>query len=532
MQETPGSEAISDIHPGAMRLAIGFLFGLGLGAVAIAGVLRGTSRGAAAMVVFGAGVAAVMWYLDSKSFDSLITTFAGVLMLWWFVSTPVLSFWFRIPVDRSIITYDRAVFAFVLALLFLRRIRSRASDRQFKVTRFEIAWALLCLAAMFSVIAKSSNIGYATRIAIDSFALPLAAFHLARNHFDARRYGKPLVWALLALMFFLFATGAYEYISGLNLFQYKGSELIREGEYRVNGPFASDSSFAIISLILALFLSAAPKILNVRLDTGARLLHALAFAAGLGASLLPLFRIVAAALVISWFVLEAGSTRFHRRANSPEKDLRTRDDPAPLSNPIRAREGRALWVTAVRVVMAAALIVLVLVKWDSISGAASAEQRLVSPNSVYGRLATWEAALTIAANHPLAGVGLSNYTDAFNDEYEEKSRWLEPDLELVVADTPHSNALWIASELGVSGLIPYAAANFLLLLMGGRALRAATNVRARASAACFVALVLAYSIPGIALSSGVYSDLNLYFFFVLGLLSRRMQNQPPSTVPA
>ena len=39
------------------------------------------------------------------------------------------------------------------------------------------------------------------------------------------------------------------------------------------------------------------------------------------------------------------------------------------------------------------------------------------------------------------------------------------------------------------------------------------------AAAAFIALFVAYWLPGLTLASGYYSDTNLYFFFLIGLLS-------------
>ncbi|HTF36860.1 MAG TPA: hypothetical protein VK651_01020, partial [Blastocatellia bacterium] len=79
--------------------------------------------------------------------------------------------------------------------------------------------------------------------------------------------------------------------------------------------------------------------------------------------------------------------------------------------------------------------------------------------------------------------------------------------------------LWIASELGLPGLALYVAANLYLFLTGWRALKRAADQRQRIAASCFLALVVAYSIPGLTIASGYYSDLNLYFLFLLGALS-------------
>ena len=92
-------------------------------------------------------------------------------------------------------------------------------------------------------------------------------------------------------------------------------------------------------------------------------------------------------------------------------------------------------------------------------------------------------------------------------------------LDTTAADSPHSNLLWVAAEMGVVAFLLYVIANAYLLLVGWRALRRAQSVRARAAAAAFIALFVAYWLPGLTLASGYYSDVNLYFFFLMGLLS-------------
>jgi hypothetical protein len=80
--------------------------------------------------------------------------------------------------------------------------------------------------------------------------------------------------------------------------------------------------------------------------------------------------------------------------------------------------------------------------------------------------------------------------------------------------------LWIAAELGSVAFVLYLIANVYILRMGLSALRRRAGRERRAAAACYLALAAAYWIPGLTLSSGVYSELNLYLFFLLGLLAR------------
>lgn len=464
------------------------------------------------------------------------------LLITWFVTTPIAYFYIRFPVDKSVITYDRAVFALVVMMLLWGRRRAsgiegkragqnrpeisdaktqklhfsasgaqlsgaRLSAAALSASRFEILWALLSVLALASAVMRSNDVAYAVRIAVDSFFLPLTAFHLARHHFDGRGRAVPLMLAAMALGLILLATGAFEFVTGTNLFPYKGSELIRERELRVNGPFAADTSYTIICLLVAIFLQAAPEFLRVRFDRVARLLYLLALGAAAVATLLPLFRATAIALVVCWIILRgatAGRTLW----------LRGRGDSHAAGS-----SRRGLWMLTL---IATSIVVLIF-------GPFSIGRRITDPRNAFGRLATWEAAAAIAVERPLFGVGLTNYRDYFHAKYNWEDESVETVLSARAADSPHSNLLWIAADLGLAALALYLMANLYLLFMGWRAMKEADGAQQRAAAACYLALVAAYWIPGLTLASGYYSDLNLYFFFILGLLlNKSLVTQPAS----
>ena len=426
----------------------------------------------------------------------------------WFVTTPVASFFLRYPLEKSLITYDRAVIFIVVAvLLWGHRARAKTANTHVSALPFEVAWALLSVLMLINVAVKSGNAGYATRVVVDAFWLPLAAFHVARRHFDPRGKAPAILLGAATVGLMLFAIGAYEFVTGTDLFRYKGSELIREGELRVNGPFASDSSYAIISLLIAVFLAFAPRVFNVKLDRAARLVYGFAIAASVAASMLSRFRMVAAAVVVCWLIFAAArgaETGWAARVKSAWRTKRL--SPSSLK----------LHPFTMTVIVLIALVAL-----SALVASASLGQRLASARNAYGRLATWEAAARIAAENPLLGVGITNYTDYFRAKYFESERPVESIIEARAALSPHSNPLWVAAEVGAPAFALYAMANVYIFRMGYRALKRAGDRRRRAAALCFVALSVAYFLPGLTLTSGVYSDLNLYFFFLLGLLANR-----------
>ena len=475
-------------------------------ALGFAGMLcaRGSYREALVVAAISVGVA--LFLTADISIEAVL--------LAWFATTPLASFFLRFPTDRSIITFNRVVFGVLLIMLLdshrVLRIAGQhlaiptSKERpHFSITRFEISWALLSLLALASTVAYSNNVGYAARIAIDTFWLPLFAFYFARKHFDLRTGGRLLLLGAMALALLLFATGAIELATGIDLFRYKGAELVREGERRVNGPFAADSSFAIICLILFLFLKAAPRIIRVRFDRAGKLVYVCATAAAALGTLLPLFRVAAFALVLCWIA---------------QRWLASRDDVLALK---RAEFRRLLSVAAV-----VAVISIVFVGWLAMALPARSGWRLLSPRTVFGRLATWQGAAEIAVENPIFGVGLANYADHYDASHYYSDEAPEEILDTKAAPNPHSNLLWIASELGLPAAALYVVGNLYLFLMGWRALKRARNPRQRTAAACFVSIVVAYWITGLTLASGNYSDLNLCFLFLLGGLSTEFAGVP------
>ncbi|HXU35343.1 MAG TPA: O-antigen ligase family protein [Blastocatellia bacterium] len=427
------------------------------------------------------------------------------VLICWFAAAPLAAFYVRFPTNRSIVTSDRVVFAVLVLVLLLSWERNEPtsageSATSLRISKFEVAWGLLAALALASAITRAGNIAYAARLAVDVFVLPLVAFHIARNSFDLRRAGKHLFMAAIALALFLLVTGAFEFATGIDLFAFKGAEIVREGERRVNGPFATDSSFAVICLLLFVFLQAAPRMFHLRLDRGARFLYASALGAAVLGALLPLFRAVGLALVACWMFL-SWSAREVNRETLHRRDRRLAIAPGVAGGAILA------------------VILIAVAGWVTSMAPSIAGSRLTDPRTAFGRLATWQAAIEITLDNPVFGAGLGNYPNYFDATHYYADEPPEEVLATRAVDSPHSNALWISSELGLTGFLLYIAANAYLFLMGWRAFKKASDRRQRVTASCFLALIFAYWIPGLTLSSGYYSDLNLCFFFLTGALS-------------
>src|SRR5215468_5395321 len=105
--------------------------------------------------------AAIIAALATVAFK--ITT--ETLLIIWFVSTPIASFYGRIPLDRSLVTFNRAFLVFVLLAVAAREVKSK--EVRFKASTFEIAWAVLCLIAILNAGLMSDDPASATRLVVD-----------------------------------------------------------------------------------------------------------------------------------------------------------------------------------------------------------------------------------------------------------------------------------------------------------------------------------------------------------------------------
>src|SRR5215471_2781543 len=520
----------------------------------LAGLVSARMYAPATILVLLWGLVAFVATIGSID-DTIRNRIAANTLLIWFAAAPVAWYFIRFPFAKSIVTFERLVFGLVAFIAVgsmigwppryyhgrRRRARNRtngldaesdsaslAGSRLDKndsssrgsgaaatrdrgatesepspITKFEAVWLLLTLMACFSAATVSSSTGYALRTAVDAFALPLIAFYGARTFLRSPRYWRWLVVAAMLLGLLLIGTGAFELLTGINLLPYEGSELVREGELRVNGPFITDSSFAVVSLMLALFLRLAPRMFKLRFDLSARVLYGVAIVAAIVSCLLPLFRAVAMALVICW-AAEGILTAWPQSGAA---------DDAPSQRAIkllRRQRVRSFVTVGIASILLAGGVMLL--------APANIRERLTNPRNAYSRLLSWRVAANIIYHHPVFGVGLSNYVDYFDQEYSGGRSELELELDTHIVEHPHSNVVWIATELGLVGLALYLGANILLLIPAYRAFRRGPNARIRAAGACVIVLMAAYWIPGLELTSGMYSELNLYFFFLLGLI--------------
>jgi hypothetical protein len=436
----------------------------------------------AALFVAGVGAAAAgEWVLAGLV---VVAGVAGVgaarrpelVLAAWIALGPWGAYALRWPWERSLVTFDRVLVAIAVVGL-LARARRLGTLRP--PGTFECLWLCYAAVAIGNALLLSTEQAFALRIAVDGFVLPALLFWAVRLGLDLERGGRALFWAAVALALSLPWLGLVEFVTRADLLPWKASSILRDDVVRANGPFSNDNAYSIVSALVAVFLAWLPSALHARLDRPARLAWIAAQGAGLLAALLPLFRAVMGALAIAYALpyLAAGRVR------------------------TLARAGVAL------VLVAVALSPLLL----AASGTRAFRNRIADPSSAFSRAATYLAAVEIIRDHPVFGVGLASYRDAFDRRYGTK--WYV-DVEEVSGEgaenSPHNNVLGTWAELGVLGLAFYLAAAVVL---------AAEAWRRRSIAAA--ALMAVYWVPAMTLQTSIYPEITLIYFATLAVVLGR-----------
>jgi O-antigen ligase len=440
---------------------------VGFAALLAAGVWAAAAgEPAAAALVVTAAVAAVV---ARRNPEALL----GV----WIATTPWASYALRFPAERSIVTFDRVV---VLAIVagFLARAR-RERGRLPGLTVFEVSWACFAAVAAVSSIALADEKPLALRITAEAFVLPALRFYAIRVGFSAGRGARAVFWGALALALALPWVGLVEFVTARDVMPFKGASIFRTGIVRANGPFQTDNSYSIIAALVGVFVYWLPSALRLRLDGASRAAWVAAQASAYLAALVPIFRAIMGAIAAALAL------------------------PAVLGLRVRSLARAAI--------LAALLAVAALPALIPVSQTATFRDRITDPSSAFSRAATYLAALDVIEDHPLAGVGLTNYHAYFESKFG--TAWyvdVEAVADVGAESYPHNNLLGVWAELGAAGAFFYVLAAVAL---------AGDAWRRRAMAA--LALMVVYWVPGMFLESGVYPDLNLYYFAMLGVLLAR-----------
>ncbi len=451
-----------------------------LGAVTVAGLVLIPKAG---LVVLVGGAA--LWFLVVL-YQVLEGSIDGMLLLW-ALSFPLGSF-MMFPRDHPIVTLDRAVGVLGLIGLFLVKPGTlTATPGAMRRTGF----ACLAFVAVAGVtLGKCPDFLSSARLLVDSFVVPLLFGWFVITWLDVRRRLPAIHTAVCISSLMCAAMAAAEIVTGEDLLPVGNSAMFFAGGIpRPNGPFSSNDELALIgglSLFFLLFLRAA---LGPKLSTGRRLLHAMGLAAAIGMALMPMFRSVALTLLLVLII-----DTFWEQRTSPRA-----------------------WRSVLILTFAGLLLLAKEFAPDIFADRSGAD-------NLYSRVAQNAQTLTVFADHPVLGVGFSNFNNFVSGETQYRMSYEG----VSSVDWPHSNLGQAIAETGILGFVPYVMMH-ILLFMAMWQLR-----RSSASGSMvwryFVYLFLAYWITGLTESSG-FEYMNIWYVFATAVCYKYGLTGPDSTRP-
>jgi|ERR1051326_7839699 O-antigen ligase len=451
------------------------------GAVAVAGLTLLPKAGLLALGAFAA-----LWFLAAlcELFEGRI----GGLLTFWAALFPLGSL-IVFPRDRTIVTLDRAVL--ILAFLGLLMVNPITLAKIPRVLRLTGVAGLGFIAVAGITLGESQDVASSGRILFENFFEPFLFGWIVIAWFDVRRRLPALHTAVCISSIICALIAGAEIVTGEDLLPAGNSTMFYAGGIaRPNGPFSSNDVLALvggISLFLLLLLRAAmgPKVSGAR-----RALHCLGLAAALGTALMPMFRSVWLTLLLVLII----DILWERRTSG--------------------RAWRAGFVLAfVGLIFAGSFYAP-----DVFADRSDAANLL-------GRAAQLEQSLTVFAEHPLLGVGFSN----FNHVVAGEGRYRTSYQGVSSLDSPHNNLTQALAETGILGFVPYLMMHILLLL-------ALWHLRKSSGSGplvwkYFIYLFLTYWITGLTESSG-FEALNIWYAFAIAVCYKFGLTAPASNAPA
>ena len=403
-------------------------------------------------------------------------------LLIWILIFPLGYHFLSFPRERPLFTLDRGVIALLLLCLVLapQRIWPRINPT---LRLSAVTWCCFLLAGALSLAGVQSSQG-GVRTLVEAFFFPAVLGWYVVQNFRVRENLLKIHLLVCLLAIYLAAIGAAEMWRGEDLLPLPDAGLYYAGSaglqlLRVNGPFLSNTSLALIGLITFFLLGFLKRATSAKTVSWGRGLHALGATSALLVALMPLFRSVVLTL-LTVFLLESLQTRGSVR--------------------------RVMLLTAVVCLVGVFL-------WGSAALPDIYDERVSSLENLYARIAQQQQSLELFWSHPLKGVGLNN----FHDAAEKQTKYSTEFHGIEALDYPHSNLSAVLAETGILGFVPYLLAQILLVAAFWR-IRQRGSGDSRLVWRYFRWIFLGYWLSGLNLTSGYYSDLNLWYVFSVALL--------------
>lgn len=400
------------------------------------------------------------------------------LALLWVAFYPYCYYLFSYPAERAAFTVDRAFIVLVIVELFIGSRRDTASPlpRDIRVSAY--LWGVYLLVCSISLVGRApSEILSSYRLLVDGMLMPALFGWYAIRYFPALKDLRKLHLSVSILGIGLCISGLVELITGKDLFPWPGSEpLFTETHLRrADGPFELQIVLSLVAILCFFFILYLRRLMPQVVSPARALLHKAGALASFVAALLPLDRGLVLVL-IPIAVIDS----FSKERLLP----------------------RRIWVAVFGIILLAAFAAKLL-------DPRLYDDRVSNPENFYQRVAQQSETLRVVREYPLFGVGLGLYPEMVASEPRFMVRWKG----IQSMSVPHNVLMTILSEEGLVGLLFYVFAQVFFI-------RAMWRIRKahRTGWLAFLYCVLAYQLTGLDFGTVYYSDVNLFYLFVLGVI--------------
>jgi O-antigen ligase len=244
---------------------------------------------------------------------------------------------------------------------------------------------------------------------------------------------------------------------------------------RADGPFEQQIVLCMVAILAFFFIIYLRRLLPPKIPLRQALLHKAGAVAAFTAALIPLNRGLVFALVP---IAVVDSCSRHRLIS------------------------RRTWATLFAMILLAAVAANLL-------DPRLYDDRVSSPDNVYQRVAQHMETLRVVHEYPFFGVGFGLYHDVASRNPRYMARWKG----IESMNYPHNALMTVLSEEGIVGLLFYVAAQVFLVRAMWR-IRKAYPPGWLAFLYCF----LVYVLIGLDYGTVYFSDINLLYLFILGVL--------------
>jgi O-Antigen ligase len=397
----------------------------------------------------------------------------------WVAVYPYCYYFLTFPRERSIFTVDRAlILLLIVEMLLLSRQEAATTPLTREVRVSAYFWGLFLLVCFFSLASHAPSHELAFyRLLVEGMLMPALLGLYAMRYFPLLKDLRMLHACACVLGLGLCATGLIELTTNIDLFPWEGSEPMFTDTHlrRADGPFEQQIVLSVVAILAFFFILYLRRLMPQSVSPKRALLHGLGCVAALVAALLPLNRGLVLALVPIALI---DSFSKHRLLS------------------------RRLWVAFFSVILLATIAARLI-------DPRLYDDRVSSPDNEYQRVAQHMETLRVVGEYPLFGVGFGLYHDVAsqNPRYMVKWRGIES------MNFPHNVLMTVLSEEGIIGMSLYFLAQVFLF-------RAMWKVRKAFPPGwlAFVYCFLIYVLTGLDFAIVSFSDINLFYLFVLGVI--------------